>query len=87
MAETAMSGQAIERAIIREAILEKADDAAGADLGLLPKSVRQLVPSADGAEGLCEFEVVSGNAAFREGERFYLTPSKALKAYPAAAMR
>jgi hypothetical protein len=69
------------------AILEKADGAEGADLGLLPKSVRLLAASGAGAEALCEFEVVSGNAAFREGERFYLTPSRALKAYPAAAMR
>lgn len=31
-----------------------------------------------------EFEVVSGNAAYREGERFYLTPAQAQRAYPAA---
>jgi hypothetical protein len=33
-----------------------------------------------GAE-VYEFEVVTGNAAWREGERFYLTPAQAERAY------
>lgn len=49
--------------------------------GLLPPSVR-LLAAPSGA--LCEFEVVSGNAAYREGERFYLTPERASRAYPTA---
>jgi hypothetical protein len=66
-------------------ILEKADGAKGSDLGPLPRSVRLLgAPSGD---GLCEFEVVRGNAAYREGERFYLTAAKAQRAYPAASAR
>lgn len=65
-------------------ILEKAAGAQGAGLGLLPRNVRFL--GAQGADSLCEFEVVSGNAAYREGERFYLTPANAQKAYPAASL-
>jgi hypothetical protein len=69
------------------AICEKDDEVRGADFGLLPRSVR-FVGANGGASvgGLCEFEVVSGNAAYREGERFYLTPAKAQKAYPTALL-
>ncbi len=31
--------------------------------------------------GVYEFEVVTGNASYREGERFYLTPAQAERAY------
>ncbi len=31
--------------------------------------------------GLCEFEVVAGNAAYSKGERFYLTWPQAERAY------
>ena len=31
--------------------------------------------------GMYEFEVVTGNAAYREGERFYLTPAQAQRVY------
>jgi hypothetical protein len=52
----------------------------------LPKNVR-LVGAARAQEGngLYEFEVVMGNAAYREGEHFYLTPAKAQCAYAMAA--
>jgi hypothetical protein len=36
------------------------------------------IPSRD---RVYEFEVVTGNAAWREGERFYLTPAQAERAY------
>jgi hypothetical protein len=68
----------------KRAILEKAEGAQGADLGLLPRSVRFL--GAQGDDALCEFEVISGNAAYRIGERFYLTLAKAQKAYPQASL-
>ncbi|MBY6242981.1 hypothetical protein [Methylosinus sp. Sm6] len=69
-------------------ILLKAEGARSADLGLLPKSVRLLGDMMDARPGgLVEFEVVSGNAAYREGERFFLTSAKAQKAYPAAPAR
>jgi hypothetical protein len=75
----------------RRAVLIKDDGALGASLGLLPRSVRFLgaSPAGDDGEAACglyEFEVVSGNAAYREGERFYLTPTQAQKAYPAASL-
>ncbi len=54
----------------------------------LPKCVRPLgcVGVLDGsamrlAGEMVEFEVVTGNAAYREGERFYLTPAQAKVAY------
>jgi hypothetical protein len=58
------------------------------DLAGLPKSVRFLgdgarqnaLPSVM-ARAICEFEVVKGNAAYRQGERFYLTPAQAESAY------
>ncbi len=31
--------------------------------------------------GVFEFEVVTGNASYREGERFFLTPAQAERAY------
>ncbi|ATQ70111.1 hypothetical protein [Methylosinus trichosporium] len=69
-------------------ILVKAEEARSADLRLLPRSVRFLGGTTGMiSDGLVEFEVVSGNAAYREGERFFLTPAKARKAYPAAPGR
>jgi hypothetical protein len=69
-------------------ILVKAEEARGADLRLLPKNVRLLGGPTDAfSDDLVEFEVVSGNAAYREGERFFLSPAKARKAYPAAPER
>jgi hypothetical protein len=53
----------------------------------LPKQVRLRAGDAlaGGANspgaGVYEFEVVTGNAAYREGERFYLTPAQAARAY------
>lgn len=65
------------------AILVKADGARGPGLGLLPRCVRRVSASAPARDDrLVEFEVVSGNAAFREGERFYLSAAEARKAYP-----
>ena len=63
----------------------------------LPRSVRFLGassqqtsaaarPQAGFQAGFYEFEVVSGNAAYREGERFYLTPAQARRAYPMASL-
>lgn len=79
-----------------EAILIKEEGELGAYLSRLPRSVRFLgtspgrpndaSPAGARASGLCEFEVVSGNAAYREGERFYLTPAQAQRAYPAASL-
>jgi hypothetical protein len=60
----------------------------GAPLSRLPKSVRMLGkwPAApDGAPEfgapMYEFEVLTGNAAYRAGERFYLTADQAQRAY------
>ncbi len=60
----------------------------GARWGHLPKSVRlRSNPSAQNniarqpAIGMFEFEVVAENAAYRKGERFYLTPAQAESAY------
>jgi hypothetical protein len=57
----------------------------GAPLGHLPKNVRFLGQAPTQADpssvGMYEFEVVTGNAAYREGERFYLTPSQAQRVY------
>jgi hypothetical protein len=60
----------------------------GAPLSHLPKSVRFLgeVPARtacreDQVAAMYEFEVVTGNAAYREGERFYLTPAQAQRVY------
>jgi hypothetical protein len=54
----------------------------------LPRSVLlRGAPSARGdstrrpASDLYEFEVIAENAAYRKGERFYLTPSQAERAY------
>jgi hypothetical protein len=56
--------------------------------GHLPKSVclrskpsAQNNPALQPVVGMYEFEVVTGNAAYREGERFYLTPAQAKRAY------
>jgi hypothetical protein len=57
----------------------------GATLGRLPKNVRFLGATQTQIDqpstGMYEFEVVTGNAAYREGERFYLTPAQARRAY------
>jgi hypothetical protein len=63
-------------------MLRRSADAVG-----LPRQVRlrardalsggSIAPGA----GVYEFEVVTGNAAWREGERFYLTPAQAERAY------
>lgn len=56
-------------------------EAAGAVASLLPKKVRFVGPTGDSASGgLLEFEVVTGNAAYGAGERFYLTPAQARRA-------
>lgn len=59
-----------------------------ASLSRLPQSVRLLgaVPTetdcmSQPSTGLYEFEVVRGNASYREGERFYLTPAQAQRVY------
>lgn len=56
-----------------------------AALRLLPKSVRLVERKARSAAasdaGLCEFEVVTGNAAYKKGEHFYLTQAQADEAY------
>jgi len=47
---------------------------------LLPRSVRFL--GAVGKAGrVCEFEVLTGNAAYQKGEHFYLTAEQARRAY------
>jgi len=58
------------------------EEALDAALRLLPRSVRFLgqTPARIDA-GLCEFEVVSGNAAYKQGEHFYLTQAQARRAY------
>jgi hypothetical protein len=48
---------------------------------LLPKSVRRVEREAAFESGLCEFEVVTGNAAYKTGEHFYLTRAQADQAY------
>src|SRR5450631_4747833 len=60
----------------------------GVSLSHLPKSVRFLgeVPAKTDcipqhSAGMYQFEVVTGNAAYREGERFYLTPVQAQRVY------
>ena len=60
----------------------------GAPLRRLPKSVRMLGKSAveagsapERSAPMYEFEVVTGNAAYRAGERFYLTAGQAQRAY------
>jgi hypothetical protein len=67
----------------------KFDEEAAAS-GLLPKNVRFLgkspTPFNEPSTGLYEFEVVKGNAAYREGERFYLTPAQAQRAYQIALL-
>lgn len=60
--------------------------AQGAPISHLPKCVRFLREAPAGTDfiqsaGLYEFEVVKGNAAYREGERFYLTPLQAQRVY------
>jgi len=58
----------------------------GAGFALLPRCVRLLASQEACVRTFCEFEVVSGNAAYREGERFYLTRAKARRAYPSAPL-
>lgn len=57
-------------------------------LNRLPKSVRFIGkgPAVARCEPrssnpMCEFEVLTGNASYREGEHFYLTPAQAKRAY------
>lgn len=69
-----------------KAILLKGDGALDAFSLRLPRSVRLIGASIEPSgprslPGLYEFEVVSGNACYREGERFYLTPAQALRVY------
>lgn len=59
-----------------------------AALSLLPKNVRFLGETPRQSDrllqslnGFYEFEVVTGNAAYKEGERFYLTAAQAKRAY------
>jgi len=57
-----------------------------AALRLLPRIVRFVGPMSvleapASPEDLCEFEVLTGNAAYKRGEHFYLKRSKALRAY------
>jgi hypothetical protein len=59
-----------------------------ASLSRLPKNVRflgEVLAEADSmsqsSTGMYEFEVVRGNAAYREGEHFYLTPAQAQRVY------
>ncbi len=75
-----------------EAILLKDGGELDAFSSRLPRSVRFLGASSQQMNaavrpqaGFYEFEVVSGNAAYREGERFYLTPAQARRAYPTAS--
>jgi len=59
-----------------------------ASISRLPKNVRFVgeVPTETDcmpqpSNGMYEFEVVTGNAAYREGERFYLTAAQAERVY------
>jgi hypothetical protein len=59
-----------------------------ASLSRLPKNVRFLGEAltevdcmSQSSTGMYEFEVVRGNAAYKEGERFYLTPAQAQRVY------
>lgn len=49
----------------------------------LPKMVCFLGPQSSPSPsfGAYEFEVVTGNASYREGERFFLTPAQAERVY------
>lgn len=60
----------------------------GASLSRLPQNVRflgEVLTEADcmpqSSTGMYEFEVITGNAAYKEGERFYLTPAQAQRVY------
>ncbi len=53
--------------------------ARGGFLGRLPKNVRRIGVARTAS--LVEFEVVVGNASYREGEHFYLTAEQARRAY------
>ncbi|HMK88384.1 MAG TPA: hypothetical protein VK446_01940 [Methylocystis sp.] len=57
---------------------------AAATQRLLPKRARRLGREPDTDADLCEFEVVAGNAAYQQGERFYLTRAQARNAYGTA---
>ncbi len=64
-------------------------DVDGSARRLLPRSVRMVSKDADAPPSpaaMFEFEVVAGNAAYREGERFFLTQAQAQRVYrmPAA---
>jgi hypothetical protein len=60
----------------------------GGSLSRLPKNVRFLGKwpaetdrAPEPSNGMYEFEVVTGNASYREGERFYLTHGEAQRVY------
>ena len=53
--------------------------ARGGFLGRLPTNARRI--GAAHSANLVEFEVVTGNASYREGEHFYLTAEQARRAY------
>ena len=53
--------------------------ARGGFLGRLPKNARRI--GAAQPANLVEFEVVTGNASYCEGEHFYLTAEQARRAY------
>jgi hypothetical protein len=59
-------------------------DAETRALRMLPREVKLLGAPDGEREGLCEFEVTSGNAAWREGKHFYLTRAQARTAYASA---
>ncbi|HUI22557.1 MAG TPA: hypothetical protein VLZ74_16140 [Methylocella sp.] len=69
-------------------VLVRKGRAGGVSLSWLPKQVRLIreVPAKAGntgqlLTGMYEFEVAMGNAAYQEGERFYLTRAQAQQAY------
>lgn len=61
-------------------ILVRRDKEFSSAARLLPRNVRFL--GAVGKAGLmCEFEVLTGNAAYQKGEHFYLTAEQARRVY------
>lgn len=71
-----------EHAMDRQSNIFVRETAEHGALALLPKTVRLLSGGLlQGAEAMCEFEVLAGNAAYQKGERFLLTPARARRAY------
>jgi len=68
--------------IVPRASKPQSDAPRGASL--LPRNVRLVGGAAQAGDGLddglLEFEVLKGNAAYGEGERFFLTPAQARRA-------